>query len=137
MSSPRRARLAHFRALTRGSRVQPDRFEALVAQTLETLPAEFRRQIDNVAVVVEEQPSPELLREMGLGPGQTLLGLYQGIPLQARAGGYSLVPPDRITLFRGPILERCRGDEQIVREVRRTLLHELGHYFGLRDAELR
>ena len=71
-----------------------------------------------------------------LRAGDTLLGLYQGIPLHARGTGYTLVPPDRITIFREPILSRCGSDEQVVREVRATVLHELGHYFGLSDREL-
>jgi predicted Zn-dependent protease with MMP-like domain len=74
---------------------------------------------------------------MGLPAGDTLLGLYQGIPLHARGPGYTLVPPDRITLFREPILSRCGSDEQVVRQVRATLLHELGHHFGLPESELR
>jgi predicted Zn-dependent protease with MMP-like domain len=133
----RRERLSTYRALRRRPHLEADRFASLVAQVLAELPPPFRDRVDNVAIVVEERPSAALLRQMGLGPEQTLLGLYQGIPLHARGSGYTLVPPDRITLFREPILARCRSEAQVREEVRATLLHELGHYFGLGDQDLR
>lgn len=137
MTSTRQQRLIRFRALRCRPQVDGTTFESLVAAAFDSLPVDFRERVHNVALVVEERPAATLLRKMGLRPGDTLLGLYQGIPLLARGGAYSLVPPDRITLFREPILSRCRTEAEVVREVRATLLHELGHYFGLDDAELR
>jgi predicted Zn-dependent protease with MMP-like domain len=137
MTTPRLERVRHLRSLARERRVRRDRFEALVGEALDGLPPQYRDRIDNVAIVVEPRPAPELLARMGLRAGDTLLGLYQGVPLSARGTGYTMVPPDRITIFREPILSRCGSDAQVVREVRTTVLHELGHYFGLPEHELR
>src|SRR5690348_971518 len=117
MSPGRRERLAAYRAAQ--SRFRPDRrqFEWLVAEALEQVPQEFRARLDNVAVVVEEWP-----RE-GRGDGAEgapLLGLYRGTPLGERGTGYHLATPDRITLYRGPILSLCRSREDVIREVRDT-----------------
>jgi predicted Zn-dependent protease with MMP-like domain len=135
--SSRVDRLERYRQASRHGRLRGRHFAALVLEAVEGLPAEFRKKIDNVALVIEERPSPGLLESLGMGPGQTLLGLYQGIPLASRSSGYSMVPPDRITIFREPILERCSDDEQVRREVQATVLHELGHYFGLGHRDLR
>lgn len=89
-----------------------------------------------MAIIVEEEPSPEHLVEAGLGPGDTLLGLYSGIPLTLRTVDYGMVLPDRILIFRRPILDSCRTEEELMEEVRRTVLHEIGHYFGLDEKEL-
>ena len=89
-----------------------------------------------MAVIIEEEPTAEQLAEAGLGPGDTLFGLYSGIPLTQRTGDYGMVLPDRITIFRQPLLEWCRSEEELVTEVRRTVLHEVGHYFGLSEEEL-
>lgn len=89
-----------------------------------------------MAIIVEEEPSPEHLVEAGLGPGDTLLGLYSGIPLTLRTVDYGMVLPDRILIFRRPILDSCRTEEELMEEVRRTVLHEVGHYFGLDEKEL-
>lgn len=89
-----------------------------------------------MAIIVEEEPSPEHLAEAGLGPGDTLLGLYSGIPLTLRTVDYGMVLPDRILIFRRPILDSCRTEEELMEEVRRTVLHEVGHYFGLDEKDL-
>jgi len=78
-------------------------FAQLITRVLDHLPDEFRAALDNVEIVVEPEPAPTLLRRMGLGPDETLLGLYEGIPLTERGHGYTFVPPDTITLFQGPI----------------------------------
>ena len=116
----------------------PDRFEELVEQALDAIPDALWDAIDNVAVTIEAWPSRRQLHEMRVHPGSTLLGLYEGVPLTVRSGGYGLVPPDRITIFRGPIIRHCPyGDEDAVREqVRRTVLHEVAHHFGISDARL-
>lgn len=100
-----------------------ERFEELVAQALDSLPDELARAMDNVAVVVEE------------GDG-SLLGLYQGHPLTQR-WGYAGAAPDRITIYQGPICARCRTEEEVAERVRRTVVHEVGHHFGIDDARLR
>lgn len=118
--------------------VTAERFEELVEQALADIPDALWDAVDNVAVTVEDWPSRRQLQRMGIRPGSTLLGLYEGVPLTVRSGGYGLVPPDRITIFRGPILRHCPyGDEDAVREqVRRTVLHEVAHHFGISDERL-
>jgi predicted Zn-dependent protease with MMP-like domain len=112
-------------------------FEELVAEALDSLPPDIQEKLENVEVVVEWRPSPAQMRRMGLGPGQTLFGLYEGVPLTERTSGYGLVLPDKITIFRQPIEAYCRTDEQVRRTVRRTVLHELAHHFGISDDRLR
>ncbi|MEJ2558072.1 MAG: metallopeptidase family protein [Anaerolineae bacterium] len=112
-------------------------FEELVAEALDSLPPDIQEKLENVEVVVEWRPSPVQMRRMGLGPGQTLFGLYEGVPLTERTSGYGLVLPDKITIFRQPIEAYCRTDEQVRQTVRRTVLHELAHHFGISDDRLR
>ena len=111
-------------------------FEKLVAAALDELPRRFRRRLRNIAVVVESEPSQELLEEMGLWPHGTLLGLYQGIPLTERGFNYGNVLPDRVTIFQKPIEAMCRTQDEIKQAVKDTVIHEIGHYFGLDDEEL-
>jgi predicted Zn-dependent protease with MMP-like domain len=110
-------------------------FERLVAEALDDLPAQFADMLDNVAVVVEEEPDPEDLEAMGMDPGEEILGLYLGVPITERDTYYQSLP-DRIALYRGPLLRFCRSRQEVVREVRDTVIHELGHYFGLDDEEM-
>lgn len=112
-------------------------FEALVAEALESLPEEIARYLNNVDVVIEWAPSPQQLHRLGLQPPQTLLGLYEGIPLTERTSSYGLVLPDRIAIFQRPIEQLCRTPEQIRAQVRRTVIHELAHHFGISDDRLR
>jgi len=120
-------------------RVSREEFEALVEQALEQLPEEFRSALDNVAVMVAEEPSAEDLDEVGIDPedpeADELLGLYQGVPLTERDSFYGALP-DRVLVFRGPILRSCDSRRQVLREIRETVQHELGHYFGLEEDEL-
>lgn len=106
--------------------VSEERFEELVSDALDSLPAEFASRIENVAVIVEDGT-----------PESSLLGLYQGVPLTKRTLGYAGVAPDRITIFRLPILSRARTEADVRDQVRRTVLHEVGHYFGIDDRRLR
>ncbi len=131
---PSRRRLAKQRRL-RELRVARREFERLVASALGGIPEPFLSRLENVATVVEDYPSRELLRSLGIPPGETLLGLYEGIPLTQRAG-YNLTVPDRITIFRMPILQMCRSAADVVEEVRRTVVHEVAHYYGIDDDEL-
>ncbi len=119
-------------------RVSRERFEELVDEALATIPDEFWDVIDNLAVMVEEWPTRRHLDDAGTPAGHTLLGLYEGVPLTGRSHGYGLVPPDKITIFRGPILRACPpGDEEAIRaQVRRTVLHEVAHHFGIDDDRL-
>jgi len=111
----------------------PDEFERMVADALDSIPPELGDQMDNVVVVVEEWPRAEQLD----GRRGTLLGLYEGVPLTARGPmGYAGVMPDRITVFRGPLCARAADQDDLARDVRVTVLHEVGHYFGLSDARL-
>jgi predicted Zn-dependent protease with MMP-like domain len=111
-------------------------FERLVEEALRDIPRRFRRAMQNVAVVVEDEPSPELLAEMGLGHGDTLLGLYQGIPLPERSWGYGNALPDRISIYQRPIEEEYETDEDIRNCVAETVIHEFGHYFGMSEEQI-
>lgn len=116
-------------------RVSEEEFEFLVTKALDQLPPEFAELVENVAVVVEEEPTPDDLEEIGDLEGDDLLGLYRGVPLADRDSFYSALP-DQVVLFRGPLLRACANRRQLIREVRATLIHELGHYFGLSDDEM-
>jgi predicted Zn-dependent protease with MMP-like domain len=116
--------------------VSSSEFEKLVGEALDGLPAELAEAVENVSVTIEVEPSAEELEAVGLDPRQdTLFGLYQGVTLPERGLGYTSLP-DRIVVYRLPILEACDSREQIVEEVRLTVRHELGHYFGLDEDEL-
>lgn len=112
------------------------RFESLVARAVDTLPEEFQTRLHNMDVVVAGYPTRRQLAETGMGPGQTLLGLYHGVPLTQRGTSYGLVPPDKITIFQQPIEATCRHDTEIMAEIERVVRHEIAHHFGLGDARL-
>jgi predicted Zn-dependent protease with MMP-like domain len=105
--------------------VAPDRFEEMVGTALDSLPPRLGRVMRNVAVVVDNDS-----HQLGL------LGLYEGVPLTERTHSYSAVLPDRITIYRRAICAICRSEDQVVEEVRRTVIHEVGHHFGIDDARL-
>lgn len=127
---------ARERVSPRGSRRA---FEALVAEVLDDLPAYIQHHLENVAVLVEERAEPERLRRLGYDPTSDLLGLYEGINKLERGSGYHLVTPDRITLFWRPIVEQTAStDRDALRiEIRKTIIHEIAHHFGIGDAELK
>jgi predicted Zn-dependent protease with MMP-like domain len=102
-------------------------FESLVADALDMIPPQLTRIMDNVVVLVEDEPPPE---------DPDLLGLYEGIPLTERDSGYAGVLPDRITIFRLPILRMCESADEIVEEVAITVVHEVAHHFGIDDERL-
>jgi predicted Zn-dependent protease with MMP-like domain len=130
-------RLRAARGLKQRYRTDRGTFDRIVAEVLTTLPEPFRQRFSNVAIVVEEWPD-EAAERVGLAEyGQTeLLGLYQGVPYGQREAGYHLVPPDRITIYRQPILAASRSEAEAREEIRLTVLHEIGHYFGLGDADM-
>jgi predicted Zn-dependent protease with MMP-like domain len=109
-------------------------FEVLVGDALDSLPEELGTMMANVEVVVEDEPPPELLAR--LGPGRTLLGLYHGIPLTKR-GIYGNVLPDKISIYEGPITRLARTPDEIRERVRKTVVHEVAHHFGIDDPRLR
>ena len=113
-----------------------ERFRRLVSEAIDSIPARFRRHLANVAIVVEDEPSAELLAEMEIEPPDTLFGLYQGTPLTERAWDFGNTLPDRIVLYQGPIEDASETEDDIVVTVGETLIHEVGHYFGLSEDEL-
>jgi predicted Zn-dependent protease with MMP-like domain len=117
--------------------VSPEEFERLVRLAVEGLPEQYRRLLKNVAVVVEEEPSRDVLDDLELESEDDLLGLYSGIAFDAESffdpGGHL---PARISIYRGPILRLCRTPEEVIQEVRDTVVHEIGHHFGLDDDDM-
>ncbi|MGH2652149.1 MAG: metallopeptidase family protein [Actinomycetota bacterium] len=110
------------------------KFEALVERALRRLPRRFRAQLANVGVVVEDWPDEATLADLEIEPPDTLFGLYRGIDITRRDSGYGNVLPDTITIYQGPIEEEADGHPATMAEiVRDTVMHELGHYFGLDD----
>ena len=113
------------------------RFERLVAEAVMLIPRRFRREMRNIALIVEDEPDPALLQEMEIEPPDTLYGLYQGTPLTERGAGFGNALPDVITIYQDPIEEECEDDEDEMRAViGETLIHEVGHYFGLSEEEI-
>jgi predicted Zn-dependent protease with MMP-like domain len=108
-------------------------FEALVERALRTLPRRFKEKIANVAIVVEDWADDETLRDVGIEPPDTLYGLYRGIDLTHRDTSYGNVLPDTIHIYQGPIEEDCADAAEMAELVRDTVIHEIGHYFGLDD----
>ena len=108
-------------------------FEALVERALRTLPRQFKEKITNVAVVVEDWADDETLEELGIEPPDTLYGLYRGTDLTRRDSSYGNVLPDTIHIYQGPIEEDCDDPEEMAELVLDTVIHEIGHYFGLDD----
>jgi predicted Zn-dependent protease with MMP-like domain len=114
-----------------------EHFRELVEEAIDTIPSRFAREVRNVAIVIEDWPSSELVAEMEIGPDEVLLGLYQGVPLTERQWGHGNALPDRITLFQREIEDDCEDDEEeIVVAIGETLIHELGHYFGMSEEEI-
>jgi predicted Zn-dependent protease with MMP-like domain len=114
-----------------------EQFRELVEEAIDTIPARFAREVKNLAIVIEDEPSDDLLEELDMDPEEdTLLGLYQGTPLPERFQ-YGNTLPDRITLFQQSIEDDCDGNEdEIVIAIGETLIHELGHYFGMSEEQI-
>jgi predicted Zn-dependent protease with MMP-like domain len=111
-------------------------FERLVEDALKDIPRRFRQAMVNVAVVVEDEPSVDLLDELEVEPGDTLFGLYQGTPLPERSWTYGNTLPDRISIYQRPIEEACQDEEEMRDCVAETVIHEFGHYFGMSEEEI-
>jgi predicted Zn-dependent protease with MMP-like domain len=118
-------------------RISRERFEELTfeiaAAVLAELPPDLRAEAETVVLEIEDRPTPEQI----LGPGQTLLGLYEGVPLVQRHADAVLMQPDRITLFREPLQTLARTEVELRRQIRKTLIHEIGHFFGFDEDELK
>jgi predicted Zn-dependent protease with MMP-like domain len=117
-------------------RLTKARFAELVEEAVSEIPRRFRAAMKNVAVVVEQEPSQELLDEMEIEPGDTLFGLYQGTPLPERSWSYGNALPDRISIYQRPIEDGCAGEDEIRDCVAETVIHEFGHYFGMSEEEI-
>jgi predicted Zn-dependent protease with MMP-like domain len=116
--------------------VERKRFERHVAEALASIPRRFRDAMQNLAIVVEDEPSAELLESMEIEPPDTLLGLYQGTPLTERHWDYGNALPDRILIFQGPHERASDDEDDLVVAIAETLIHEIGHYFGMSEEEI-
>ncbi len=117
--------------------MKPDEFELIVEKAFRQIPARFRRRMENIAVMVEDEPSPQHLAAGRVPGGNTLLGLYEGRPLKYRSVWDGFGMPDRITIFQGPHLRSVRTLPELERLVEQTLWHEIAHYFGMNEREVR
>ena len=117
--------------------MERERFEELVEEALAELPEQFRERIQNLAVVVEDKPSREVYERTGGSPFSLILGLYHGVPFKHRGPFYGNQPPDVITIYQKPIEQICSTEKEIKKKVREVVFHEIGHYFGFNDKELK
>jgi predicted Zn-dependent protease with MMP-like domain len=111
-------------------------FTDLVDEALKRIPRRFRAAMKNVAVIVEDEPSLQILQEMEIEPPDSLFGLYQGTPLPERGWAYGNALPDRISIYQQPIVDACDDDEEIRDCVAETVIHEFGHYFGMDEDQI-
>ena len=119
-------------------RMSAQEFEDVVGDALDRIPADLAEAMDNVVVLVQDEPDPEMLTEEDYDDAglPTLLGLYDGVPLTERDEGWSMVLPDRILIFRGPLERWCTSREELVEEIMVTVIHEVAHHFGIPDERL-
>ena len=118
-------------------RLEFTEFEKVVAEGIEMIPEKFMQKLKNVAIVIDDEPSPAQRKRVNLHPGWTLFGLYEGIPQSGRGGNYTSVLPDKITIFQRPIEESARDLEDIKEIVKNTVWHEIAHHFGMDEAQVR
>lgn len=111
-------------------------FETLIKEVLADLPKKFAAKLENVAIVIEDYPSEEQLARLNLPSHTTLYGLYQGVAKTKRGSGYTMLPPDKITIFQKSIEDLCQTPKQIKQQVRKTILHEIAHHFGMNEKEI-
>ena len=116
--------------------MQEKEFEKLVTEAISELPAYFREKMENVTIHIADFPDQNTLQRLGHSSPYSVLGLYQGVPVTKRGIHYGNVMPDRIFIYRKPILRKNRYNPDIKREIKRVVVHEVGHYFGLSDQEL-
>jgi len=137
----RRIEVQQARGAERGESTEAEEmtreaFSRLVEEALQDIPRRFREEIKNVAIVVEDEPSPELMAEMEIEPPDSLYGLYQGTPLPERSWTHGNALPDRVTLFQRTIEEDAEDLEDMIVSIAETLIHELGHYFGMSEEQI-
>ena len=106
-------------------------FDILITQAMNELPEKYIRGLENVAIVMADEPTPEQKQKMNIDSQYLLLGLYEGIPITERGANYNFVLPDKITLFKNSILAASRNEDDLFEQVKRTLCHEIAHYYGL------
>jgi predicted Zn-dependent protease with MMP-like domain len=116
--------------------ISDEEFQELINRAMEELPGEHVKNIKNVAILFEDVPTPEQRQELALRHDQTLLGLYQGVPLSQRQGGVKLLP-DKITLFKMPLSYQANSFEELKEQIKHTLWHEIAHYYGLDHDRIR
>ncbi len=113
-----------------------NKFEELVRQGIEAIPSKFLKKLNNVDIVIEDQPTSEQRKKLKLRPKVKLFGLYEGVP-QTKRGRYSWVLPDKITIFKVPIEQICKSEQEIKQKVKNTVWHEIAHHFGMNEQEVR
>ncbi len=111
--------------------ISDEQFEAMINKAMDELPQEYIKNLNNVAITYADKPTTEQLGKQGVKHGQLLLGLYEGIPQTQRGAGYALVLPDKITLFKHPLLQVTHDQKSLFEQVKRTLWHEIAHHYGL------
>ncbi len=116
--------------------ISHQQFEEIIRTSFQKIPPQFRQYLENVAFVLEETPDAELRRELQLRPNDELLGLYQGVPRTRRGAGFGNALPDKITFYRLALQDRCENAEALREEVLDVLKHEIGHHFGMDEAQL-
>ncbi len=116
--------------------VSDEEFEQIVRSAVDDIPEKYGRHIKNLAFVVEDEPNDNQRQRLKLHPGTSLFGLYEGIPLTKRGAGYNLVLPDKVTIFKKPILNACHTSEHVEILVRQTIWHEVAHYYGLDHGDI-
>lgn len=116
--------------------ISDDEFNRLISKAMDELPQEYIRGLDNVAIVYADEPDEHQRKSSHLDERHLLLGLYEGIPLTKRGAGYTLVLPDKITLFKKSLLAVSQNPEQLFQEIKRTLWHEMAHFYGLSHEDM-
>jgi len=117
--------------------MEREKFEILVQEAISHIPKKFTRYLQNLAVIIDDKPTRETLARSGASPYSSILGLYHGVPFKHRGPYYGNLPPDVIIIYQQPIEKICRTDEEVKTKVKEVVLHEVGHYFGLSERELR
>lgn len=116
--------------------ITDEQFDELITRAMNELPQKYIKNLDNIAIVQAEEPTEEQKRKMHIDGNSLLLGLYEGVPLTQRGAGYTFVLPDKITLFKQPLLQMSRTPEQFYERVKRTLWHEIAHFYGLSHSDM-
>ncbi len=116
--------------------ITDEEFDQLISKAMDELPQKYIKGLDNVAILYDDEPTDYQRQKSKLQDGSLLLGLYEGVPMTKRGAGYNLVLPDKITLFKNPILAITRTPEQLFEQIKRTLWHEIAHFYGLNHDDI-